>query len=151
MANPKPDLYVIRVNARKVDSPTTKRTITGTIGFHASRRPQKGKGKAEDVDPQIIVVRPGDSIRFELGEVPFPVKAPELRVTWKFPSGKRWEGPTGPGEAIQIPADEGFAGARFTFNAEIDLNEDIKLPAQARSKRGTTVIQLDPDVIVDEC
>lgn len=36
-------------------------------------------------------------------------------------------------------------------SAEIDLNEDLDLPAQSRSARGTTGIQLDPDVLVDEC
>ena len=152
MANPKPDSYVIRVNARKVDSPTTKRTLTGTLSFKASRRSKSGKGAAKAVGIDSLVVRPGDSIEFELGDVPFSTKAPELRIAWKFPSGKRWGGaPRKPGQAATIPAGKGFGGARFSFNAEIDLNKNLKLPAQARSKKGTTLLKLDPDIVVDEC
>ena len=152
MANPKPDKFVIRVNARKVDSPTSKKTISGALSFQASRRSDRGKGPGQDVEVEAMVVRPGDSISFELGDVPFAAKGPELRIAWKFPNGKPWEdAPTKPGEEARIPAGAGFAGARFTFSAEIDLNEDLKLPVQARSKRGTTLITLDPDIIVDEC
>jgi hypothetical protein len=152
MANPKPHHYVIRVNAVQVASPTSKRTIAGTLGFDVSRCSATGKGRSYPIDSQAIVVRPGDSISFELGDVPFSTEKPELRIRWKFSRGKEWKGaPTRPGEVVTIPAGAGLAGARFTFNAKVNLKQDAMLPIQTSNRRGYTLIQLDPDVIVDEC
>lgn len=151
MANPKPHHYQIRVNAVKVNSPTTKRTIAGTLAFDVSRCSATGKGRAYPVDAQTLVVRPGDSISFELGDVPFCSKRPELRIRWKFPIGKAWkDAPTKPGVVATIPPRAGFGGARFSFDAKLNLKENAQLPIQVE-KRGATLIQLDPDVIVDEC
>jgi hypothetical protein len=152
MANPNPDLYIIRVSASPVVSPTTNRTLSGALQFAVSRRADCGKGRARKVDLDTLVVRPGDSITFELGDLPFRAKSPELRIKWKFPTGKRWKNaPKKPGDVAQIPPGEGFGGMRFSFDAKIDLNIDNKLPAQSVSRGGTTVLQLDPDVVVDEC
>ena len=152
MANPNPDHYVIRVNARPVESPTTNRTVSGTLTFAVSRCPDRGKGQGREVGYEPLVVRPGDSIAFELGDVPFESKKPELRISWRFPVGKRWkDAPKRAGKVVVIPANSGFAGSRFAFDAKIDLNIDIGLPSQSTSRRGSTLIQLDPDVIVDEC
>ena len=152
MANPNPDLYVIRVSAEPVVSPTTKRVLYGALQFDVRRRADCGSGRERKVDIDTLVVRPGDSLTFELGEIPFVSKAPRLRLNWKFPTGKRWgDAPNKPGVVAQIPPDKGFGGMRFSFGAKIDLNVDAKLPAQSVSRKGTTVLKLDPDVVVDEC
>jgi hypothetical protein len=152
MANENPDLYVIRVNAQPVESPTSKRTLAGALTFDVSRRGDCGKGRAAKVDLCSLVVRPGDSITFELGDIAFENKSAELRLSWKFPTGKRWGGaPRRAGKVAQIPPGKKFGGNKVSFHAQIDLNTKLRLPAETKSRRGTTVIQLDPDIIIDEC
>lgn len=152
MANPNPDLYVIRVGARRVDSPTTKKTLSGALTFDARRRPESAKGRGAKVDADAIVVRPGDALAFELGDVAFESESPDLRISWKFKAGKRWkDAPRKPGVVARIPPKQGFGGSRFSFSAKIDLRVDAKLPAQSTNHRGHTVLKLDPDVVVDEC
>ncbi|MCB1018909.1 MAG: hypothetical protein H6509_10770 [Bryobacterales bacterium] len=152
MANRTPDLYTIRVGARRVDSPTTKRTLSGAITFDIRRRPEKEKGRGRKVEPDALVVRPGDCLTFELDKLPFEAEKPDLRISWKFKAGKAWkEAPRKPGVVARIPPKEGFAGSRFSFSAKIALNVNVKLPAQSTDRRGNTVLKLDPDVVVDEC
>jgi hypothetical protein len=154
MANPHPDLYIVRVGAKPIVAPASGRAVCGALTFEVERRPGKGSPEAlrSKLDPHTLVVRPGDSVRFEIGTVELPSKAPELRLEWRSPTGKAWKGaPAGPGVDAKIPAKEGYAGQIFCYRAEIDLGEDIHLPAQQTSERGTTVVAVDPDIIVDEC
>ena len=133
MANPHPDLYIVRVGAKPIVAPGSGRAVCGALTFEVERRP-------------------GDSVRFEIGTVELPSKAPELRLEWRSPTGKPWKGaPAKPGVDAKIPAKEGYAGQIFCYRAEIDLGEDIHLPAQQTSERGTTVVAVDPDIVVDEC
>ena len=148
----KPNAYRIRVNACRVHSPATQRAIACGLTFDVTRRAENGSGAAKTVDPHEIVVRPGDSVEFELGDTPAEARKPQLRVSWKFNGGKRWGGaPAGPGQRVRIPGDAGFAGGRFSFCAEIDLGKNLRLPSQLRGRNGNTVAKLDPDIIVDEC
>lgn len=156
MANENPDLYTIRLGVRQVASAVTKDPITAKLTVDVTRRPQAG-GKAAAVDDYgwdgiTLIVRPGDYVQFELGDVDFKTSAePTLHIEWKTRGGRGWpEAPTAFGQPVQIPPRQGYGLQHLSWRAELDFGQDLELPSQVKSARGTTIVSLDPDIIVDE-
>lgn len=154
MANENPELFTIHVGVKRIDSPTSRKPLTAALTFNVTRQPLLGKGVPYrgDLDPHSLVVRPGDAIEFEIDKIEFDAPKPTLQITWKSLTGKEWpEAPAFPGKRGQVPPKAGFAGQIFAFRAEMDLRTNLRLPAQVISTEMTTLVGIDPEVIVDEC
>ena len=152
MANPNPDLYTIRIGAQPVKSPRTGKLLQGALTFEVVRKPIEGKGRESQVeDPHNLVVRPGDYVEFQIGDVELPCEEPRLKVEWKAVTGKEWpDAPLVPGKPAQMPPKAGYACQLFSYAASLDLGLDAKLPAQ-RVESDHTVITYDPGCGCDEC
>ena len=154
MASDNPELFRINVGVKRIDSPTTRKPLSAALTFDVTREPLLGKGVPYrgEIDVHSLVVRPGDAIEFAIGKVEFDAPKPTLKVEWKSLTGKEWaEAPVYAGKRAQIPAKAGFGGQVFAFRAEIDLRTNLRLPAQVVSTESTTLVGVDPEVIVDEC
>lgn len=154
MANENPELFRIHVGVKRIDSPTTRKPLSAALTFDVTREPliDKGVPYRGELDPQNLVVRPGDAIEFAVGKIEFDAPKPILKVKWKSLTGKEWaEAPVYAGKRGQVPARAGFGGQVFCFRAEIDLRTNLRLPAQIVSTEATTLVGVDPEVIVDEC
>lgn len=155
MANENPELFKINVGVKRIDSPTTRKPLSAALTFDVTREPLMGKGVVPyrgEIDAHSLVVRPGDALEFAIGKIEFDVPKPTLKVDWKSLTGKQWaEAPVYPGKRAQIPAKAGFGGQIFAFRAEIDLRTNLRLTAQVVSTESTTLVSIDPEVIVDEC
>ena len=151
MANPNPDLYTVRIGAKPVVSPNTQRPVYGALTFEAVRTPPEGESQKVD-DPLNLLMRPGDSLQFEIGEIELPTGKPTLTLAWKSKTGKDWpEAPTSPGKPGRIPPNAGFGNQLWSYTASLDLGTDARLPAQAVDSQGNTVISIDPDGGTEEC
>ncbi len=154
MANENPELFKIHVGVKRIDSPTTKKLLTAALTFDVTREPLLGKGvpHRSGVNPYNLVVRPGDELEFVIGEIEFEAPKPTLTLKWRCLTGKQWpEAPVNAGQRGRIPARAGFAGQLLCYEAIINLNTNLHLPAQVVSTEGTTLVEVDPEVIVDEC
>ena len=154
MANDNPELFRIRVGVKRIDSPTFRKPLSAALTFDVTREPLMGNGVPfrGETDAQNLVIRPGDAIEFAIGNIEFDAPKPTLKVEWKSLTGKEWaEAPVYEGKRGQIPAKAGFGGQVFAFRAEIDLRTNLRLPAQVISTESTTLVGVDPEVIVDEC
>lgn len=152
MANPNPDLYTIRVGASPVNSPLSGKPLYAGLTFEVVRKPASGKEREAKVeDPHNLVLRPGDFLSFEIGEVAVPCDQPRLSVEWKAITGKEWpEAPRSPGKPAQIPPKAGFACQLYSYAASLDLGLDARLPAQ-KLECDKTIVTYDPGFGTDEC
>jgi hypothetical protein len=156
MANPNPVLHTIFVGAKQIVSTITGKPLCAAITVRAESGPAEGEGEraeAKSFDGYNLLVRPGDYLQFELGELDFPVDSkPSLRIEWKNVIAREWrQAPLEAGKKARVPPRAGFAGKRLSWKAILDIGGDLRLPCQSRSARGTTLIEIDPDVIVEEC
>lgn len=152
MANPNPDLYTIRIGADAVKSPNSGKPLYAGLTFEVVRKPVDGKSReGATLSPHNLVLRPGDYVAFEIGEVTVPCDQPRLKIEWKAITGKEWpEAPTSPGKPVQIPPKAGFACQLYSYSASLDLGVNAKFPAQ-KVDCDNTVVTLDPDFGTDEC
>ena len=151
MANPNPDLYTVRIGAKPVISPTTRKPVYGALTFEATRTPAEGK-PVEVADPLNLLMRPGDSIQFEIGKIDLPVGEATLAVSWKSKTGKDWpDAPKSAGKPGRLPPNAGYGNQLWSYTVSLDLGANARLPAQSVDSRGNTVISIDPDAGSEEC
>lgn len=151
MANPDPDIYTVHVGAKPVRGRGRRRDLAGALTIAVTRTPKDGKS-IRVRNPANLVMRPGDSLQFELGDIPFPKKDPRMRIDWKWLTGKEWpDAPTVAGKPGRLPPDAGFACQLFRYCISVSLGVDAKLPVQEVDAEGHTVITIDPDIGSDEC
>lgn len=151
MANPKPDLYTVYVGAKRVSSPATERALTAALTIDITRTPPKGPPVPVQ-DPGHLVMRPGDSIQFEFGDIRLRARKPRMEIEWKPLTGKKWEeAPTAPGKPGLLPPKAGYACQLFRYCISVYLGLDAKLPLQQTDDAGNTIVTIDPDVGSDEC
>ena len=156
MANKNPDLYTIRLGVKQIRSAVSKNPVCAKLTVGVTKRPYAG-GEETTVggdawDGITLVARPGDWVQFELGDIDFKgYGSPSLSIEWKKTGGKGWPtAPTAFGKPMQIPPGEGFGAQRLSWKADLDLGKDLDLPCQIKSDSGTTLVSIDPDIIVDE-
>ena len=154
MANDNPDLYRISVGVRRINSPHTGKLLS--VRHNIRRDAQSLKGKEALTAPAVILriwwFGPATSLSSNWARWRSKPAEPALQIKWKSLTGKEWaDAPVALGKRGQIPAKAGYGGQIYAFTAEVDLRTNLRLPAQMLSAKMTTMVGVDPEVIVDEC